>query len=346
MHPDDKAAPAASDSVHEPVSTDVGALTRALSEQYDEWRSTILSFRKALAGLERVCDAASSTFESKRTAETVALVERLAGAAERERADASADVTRVEEHKRRLETELQAERKRVKAMEDELESVRQARARAETALEEADRAHQRALGALQSQIDSARGETEAARAEIARLNKAIEAEKARRSRRLHAVQMVRRAVSLTDSDASAPYAADPEPPRASEARQPAADERAAEVFLAPPLKLISSKPGSDAEMESELAAYARQLFEQIQAIYKANVESGEDSTVIVDRLTANLRDAHTVFRRCLESSNAGNSKVFEGQLALWLDAEAQTAFGRHLSIAAYSYASSVRTEAS
>jgi hypothetical protein len=113
-------------------------------------------------------------------------------------------------------------------------------------------------------------------------------------------------------------------------------EASAEPAVNRPLKLI--KTGASAELERELTEYVKQLFEQIQSIYNSDLKSTDDSAMVVDRLTANLRHAHSVFSRRLESTNAGESRVFEEQLALLLDAQSQTSFGRHLAIAAYNYA--------
>src|SRR5262249_42232455 len=123
-------------------------------------------------------------------------------------------------------------------------------------------------------------------------------------------------------------------PAASKSKAAHADANA-EPAVNRPLKLI--KTGASAELERELTEYVKQLFEQIQSIYTSDLKSTDDSAMVVDRLTANLRHAHSVFSRRLESTNAGESRVFEEQLALLLDAQSQTSFGRHLAIAAYNY---------
>jgi hypothetical protein len=389
------------------ASTEIGAVTRELCGPYEEWRSTVLSFRKALAGLERLCDAASNALpddDSKRAAAAAALIDKLVATAaadtdavaqrirsdadalvqrtrleaealvqeaiaesealaertraeadtenlrvraeaeaiaERARADAHADVTR-------MQGELQAERDRLRAMDEDLQAVRRARAQAEAAIEEAARAHQTAVAALESQVQSARAELDAERAEVAQLQKNIEAEKVARTKLIDALQTVQRAVSFSDPSAPASEnaAAAAAVAVAAAAKAKAVVAETAEPAGNRPLKLISSKPQHSAEVERELTDYAKQLFEQIQSIYVSDSKATDDSATVVDRLTANLRHAHSVFARRLESSNLGESRVFEEQLALLLDTQSQTSFGRHLAIAAYSYAPGQRAEAS
>src|SRR5436309_1668414 len=115
MHADENAGGRAQASLKELASTEVAGLARELCGPYEEWRSTVLSFRKALAGLERLCDAASTALpedDSKRTASAAALVDKIVAAAtatadaavQRTRADADAAVERLRaEHAATLE---------------------------------------------------------------------------------------------------------------------------------------------------------------------------------------------------------------------------------------------------
>src|SRR6185436_7046262 len=187
--------------------------------------------------------------------------------------------------------------------------MRQARAQVEASLAEAQRAHQGAVAALESQL-----ETE--RAEVAQLQQSIEAEKVARTKLIDALQTVQRAVSFTEPGAAASdngaAAAAVAVAAAAAAKAKAAVAEAAEPSTNRPLKLI--KPQHSAEVERELTDYVKQLFEQIQSIYVSDSKSSEDSAMVVDRLTANLKHAHSVFARRLESSNLGESKVFGEQL--------------------------------
>jgi chromosome segregation ATPase len=250
---------------------------------------------------------------------------------------------RVEGLNRVLEAELQDERDRLKTIENDLESVQHARTQAERSLAEAELAHQGALGALTTQLQTVCAELAAERAEVAQLKNDIDAEKAARAKLVDALRTVQRAVSFGEAmPASRPSAEAAPAPAIAAPKSP--EESAEEASVARPLKLVSSK--APATEELELVEYLQNLFKQIQAIYNADLESGEDSPAVVDRLTANLRHAQNVFARRLQASNAGNPDLFEEQFALLLDAHGQTSFGRHLAVAAYSSASSVRAEAS
>ena len=414
MSSEQKAGQPAPAGLRELASTELTALTRELCGPYDEWRSTVLSFRKALAGLERLCEAASKALpedDSKANAAAAAIVARLAAAAEthteamvartredaeilaqltreeselilqrtredadalvqktradaealaqKTRAEAEADSLRaraeaeavaerarteakaVDDANRKLQGDLQTERDRAKALDHDLQDAKQGRTKAEAALEDAHAAQQKAVAALEKELQTARAELDHERAEVLQLRRNIEAEKVARGKLLEALQTVQRAVSL---DAPGPAAAAeavetaaaPAPAPAAAKSKAAHAEASAEPAAKSSLKLI--KTGASAELERELTEYVKQLFEQIQSIYNSDLKSTDDSAMVVDRLTANLRHAHSVFSRRLESTNAGESRVFEEQLALLLDAQSQTSFGRHLAIAAYNYA--------
>src|SRR5262249_14306601 len=168
------------------------------------------------------------------------------------------------------------------------------------------------------------------RAEIAQLKQTIENEKAQRVRLLEALQTVQRAVSM---DGPAPASAPA--PAAAEAKSDAP---------AKGLKLITSNKPPLSEIDRELVEYVQQLFEQLQSMHAADLKSVGDSSAVVDRLTANLRHAQSVFQRRMQSAGAGDSKLFEEQLAALLDAQSDTAFGRHLAIAAYDGGGKTKTK--
>jgi hypothetical protein len=239
------------DRFRELLAAEVAALVASLSEPRDECRSAILSIRNALAGLERVCDAAFTSVgeQPQPTAAAAALVERLAGALEHERKRARAELARVHAHNLRLEAELQATRDRLKTIESERAGI----------------------GGQRPQSDGGGTATS--------------------------------------------------------------------------LKLISRTVEGE-PIDPRLAEYAAHLFDHIQLIYKADIEALDDFSVIVERLAANLRHARVAFGRRLETCGGGDSSAFEAHLARLLEAEPQTAFGRHLAIAAYSCVAPARAEAS
>jgi hypothetical protein len=123
-----------------------------------------------------------------------------------------------------------------------------------------------------------------------------------------------------------------------------ADARAGTSSEAP-LQLMSGS-ADPAMLDERLVEYGAHLFQHIQSIYNADVDAMTDMSLIVERLVANLRHARAAFGRRLEACGGRDWSAFDRQLALLLDSEAQSAFGRHLAIAAYSYLPSVRAEAS
>jgi hypothetical protein len=109
------------------------------------------------------------------------------------------------------------------------------------------------------------------------------------------------------------------------------------------LKLVRAASAPAGAEQEELIEYVKQLFDQIEAIYRSDLGSATDTSDVVDRLTANLRYAHDVFARRVSSADGGDLALFEQQLAILLDARSETSFGRHLAIAAFNYAPSETT---
>jgi len=370
MHSESTSGDHGANGLRDRASAEVAAFAQQLASPYEEWRSTVQLFREALASLEHLCDAAGATLsrdEGKPQAAASALVDKLLAVAEadqreaiaRVRAEAQAETARFEEVVNQLRSDLDAERGRATSASEELERTREDRARDQAAAEDTRRtleATQRSLDESRAALHDAqqmqqsnqhaiasaeakRAEMESqlgdARAELEQLKQNLEAEKTARSRLLEALQTVQRAASFAEPSADAP------PAKASKgaAKAAASEDKADKAEpQSKKLKLIASKTSANAEIDRELTEYLKQLFEQIQAIYVSDVKASDDSATAVDRLTANLRHAHNVFTRRLESAGAGDPKLFDEQLAALLDAQAETPFGRHLAIAAYNYA--------
>src|SRR5262245_61597128 len=188
MQSDKKAGAPAASGLKDLASTELTALTRELCGPYDEWRSTVLSFRKALAGLERLCEAASKALpedDSKANAAAAAIVGRLAAAAEthteamvartREDAEILAQLTREESDQllqrtredaealvqtTRAEADALAQKTRAEAEADSLRARAEAEAVAERARSEAkaeigkiEEANRKLQGELQAERD-------------------------------------------------------------------------------------------------------------------------------------------------------------------------------------------------
>lgn len=354
MSADVKGGELGADGLRELVGSEVAGLSRELCAPYDEFRSTVQAFRNALAGLERLCDAAANTLpdtQAKASASAAGLVDRLVSSAiaeaeasvQRARAELQREKSRLEDNVAQLELDLEAEREKIKVVVGDLELTREEKARAESTVNELRASLQSEREAFESQKFAARAELELERAEIAQwkqtaeqLKGAVEAEKAQRVRLMEALQTVQRAVSM-GGDASAVAAPAPQ----------ADSHKAGADAPAKGLKLITSnKPAAPmSEADRELVEYLRQVFEQLQAMYQADLKTTDDSSAVVDRLTANLRHAQSVFSRRMQSAGASDSKIFEEQLAALLDAQSETSFGRHLAIAAYEIAGK-RAEAS
>jgi len=332
--------PAPRENGGDSLLAEIEALSREWAQRDDGSLSTILSLQDALAQLGRMCDAAAGALaenQTKRAADASRLA-RLVGAVEQERAEARDALTRALDENRRLDTDLRAEQDRAARIADDLETAENARA-------QADVTHASVLDALQSQVDSTRVELEAARVEVARLKEQVQEERTARHRLIDALQTVQRVVSGTEPLAPA-APAQSDLASADNRPEPTTRPGSGEEPVAPSLKLISRNPDAGTEADRELAAYAKHLLEQIHSIYSEDVNSGFDLTVVVDRLTANLRHAHAVFERRSESCGGLGSNRFEMQLAVAMAEHAESAFGHHLAIAAYSCAPSHRAEAS
>jgi hypothetical protein len=81
--------------------------------------------------------------------------------------------------------------------------------------------------------------------------------------------------------------------------------------------------------------HVKQMLDEIEAMYWADVESADRPAEVVERLTINLRYAWDLFTRRMASDGGSGAAAFEQQLSMLLDAKSTTSFGRHLSIAAH-----------
>jgi hypothetical protein len=83
--------------------------------------------------------------------------------------------------------------------------------------------------------------------------------------------------------------------------------------------------------------YARQLLDNIEAVYAADVASGLMPDDLVARLAANLTYGAEVFARRLGSAAVPGTSVFDEQLMIVLQTRGEVSFGRHLAVAAYGF---------
>ena len=83
--------------------------------------------------------------------------------------------------------------------------------------------------------------------------------------------------------------------------------------------------------------YARQLLDNIEAVYAADVASGLMPDDLVARLAENLTYGAEVFARRLGSAAVPGTSVFDEQLMIVLQTRGDVSFGRHLAVAAYGF---------
>ena len=225
---------------------------------------------------------------------------------------------------------------------------------AEAAREETERLLAEAASAHESQVRAMQTQLEGERAESARLRQQLDTEHVERVRLTSALDAIQRAVSSvetvrtpseppitvpwTDDHATASAYADSiaEPDKA--ANVPQGEASAPEPVIAPPvdrsLTLVKTRLSSFAEARDELVKYAKELLDQVETMYLADLESSRSSADVVNRLTDHLRYARTVFARRVNAADK-EPTLFDDQVVALLDAKATTPFGGHLAFSAY-----------
>jgi hypothetical protein len=347
--------------------------TALLKAEIERCRGTVRQafdgMKDALAGFERTCDQALGAGSAEASAALAGVVERMVAAAtaasvaaaHRARAEARVEVDELQAVVAKLHETQELDREQLKSLTDEFEQVsqklaaatgdlasvtarletassdlaaeRSGRAETEAALKDAEgrlhkadeerrgltAAHDTRVRALQSELESLRGE-------LARLQKQAEAERAERARLVAAIQQVvapgEIAAAITTPPAPPPPAAPPAPAVAS--APPAPSPSAAPQEMPPP-------PTSD----PELVIYVEHLLKTVEAMYAEDVAARRKPDDILNRLTDNLRSARNVFRNHVGASDPEELTLFDYQLTTILNTTEDTAFGRHLGIAAY-----------
>jgi hypothetical protein len=97
----------------------------------------------------------------------------------------------------------------------------------------------------------------------------------------------------------------------------------------------SEAQNAPVRLHFEPPEYARQLLDDIEAVYAADVASGLVADDLVDRLASNLTYGAEVFARRLEIASVPETSLFEQQLINVLNTNAETSFGRRLAVAAH-----------
>jgi hypothetical protein len=327
-------------------------------------RKTLASLKETITTLERSTDEAIGNSQSSQAGVT-ALADKLAAAAnaasnaaaQRARTEARVELEKVQatltavktdlektreqlqtantnlqaEQKARGEAEsaLKQERESLKAAGDKLLAEQRARAQADAALKEAEKAKQELTSTHEAQLKTLRTQVEGHHAEVAQLQQQIDAEKGERMRLVNAIR------GVVDPGEHAP----PAPPLkfVPKSKEPAPATPAASSKPATERKAESApaKTANQPEPEPELVAYVQHLFNTLEAMYSADVSAGRKSDDLLNRLTQNLRSARNVFRNHIGASEAADLTLFDQQLAELLGNPEESAFARHLGIAAY-----------
>ena len=319
-----------------------------LSGFHGQWRRTLETVKATLADLEQACESAIDAREAEVARLTDTLVESAAAeaatAAEQTREQARIEIgalqralaelqTRVET----LQSDLDAERESVKSINVQLETELAARGRAETERDEARAECQRQAAAARSQVEALRSESSARSAELSVARQELAAAIAERSKLMATFQTVQRALAQGTSvdiaaqtengggDASALAESRKLHPENGSARD--GSRPAASVLAEAQVALINAHP--------EAVEDVTRVLEQVEAIYHLDLNSGRSGMELVNSLTDSLRYARDVILARWKSEDCDAETLFANQVAVLLDVNAATSFGRHLSIAAY-----------
>jgi hypothetical protein len=360
----------ANHDVRDVAATAVSAcFTNELHRRHADWRRTLKGVKDALAGLDRTCEAAINTLtetEAEPAAAMSMLVDTLVAAAtanadaaaQRTRTEAQIEIADLQALVDRLQAELHAAREQVHTAREECDEAHRARGQAEVARDEAQGAYSHLRSTSESQLHGVQAALEAERAVSFRLHQQLEAEHAERARFIAALQTVRQAVSFAEPVGPAPDLPRPLTPRHAVPDRPPADREPAPepepteahppvttsdtpdpaAATAPPvnrtLTLVSHAPIAGAEAHVEPVMYLEHLFEEIEVMYWADLESASSAVDVANGLAANLGYARDMFKRRLASAGVADPMLFERQFTMLLDTKSASSFGCQLAIAA------------
>ncbi len=184
---------------------------------------------------------------------------------------------------------------------------------------EAEAAALRARLEAQVEIAALREELEASRTECSDLARQLDVEKANRPRLMAAVQAIPN-VTPFPAVASAVEALDH---AGAPSREPSA------------VAMPSAAQRVTGGLHFDPSDYARQLLDNIEAVYAADVASGLMPGDLVARLAGNLAYGAEVFARRLGSAAVEGTTAFDEQVTIVLQTRGDVSFGRHLAVAAY-----------
>ena len=313
-----------------------------LDRYRDAWRNTFDSVKGTLAELERACDAAVGKNPVQATAALSSIIERLVAAAttateaaaQRARAESRAEVANVEHTLSQVEAELKRSRDELESQRDELRAVVDSLAKEQTANARAEAALQEAHNLQRQTVVSYEGQLQSLRTELAGIQQQIEGERAARTKLVNAIRQVvdvdlsglsgvKASVSLEQPEFK-PEASKPESLSSSKPTQPAQVDDS-----------VEGDP-SKAPPDPALVTYVQHLLDTAEGMYNADAASRRSTADLLDRLTDHLRSARVLFlQRTGITSDRREPTLFDQLLTHRLNTSADTAFGRHLGIAAH-----------
>jgi len=333
-----------------------------LAGWHKEWRRTLESMKATLADLERSCESAIDA----RDGEVAGLIETLVAsaradataAAEQTREQAQIEITRLEQALSDLESragalksDLATERATVKTLEEQLETDRNtletlkgqlatdgaARVRAEGERDEARRECERQSSAAELQVHGLRSENDALKNELTVLRHQLEEALAETSKTTATLQVIQQALAQ-----GMPVNMGVQNDKRSSNTASAADARSesgAEIVSVQPSpvapSVVPDPQAAIAAAHPEVIEDIKRVFEQVESIYTLDLNAGRTGTELVDSLTGSLRYARDLIVARWSRDGFDAAGLFEYHMALLLDTNVATSFGRHLSISAY-----------
>jgi DNA repair exonuclease SbcCD ATPase subunit len=320
-------------------------------------QAAVTAFAEKVAA---AANAASNAAAERARSEVRAQLEKVQASLDAVRSDlektreqlqaSTANLQAEQKSRQQAESDLKRERESLKAMGDKLQAEQAARTQADAALKDAEKARQEAekkrqeaeksrqdvVASHDAEIKALRAELEAQQSEVARVRQQLEAEKAERARLVSAIRGV---VDPGESAAAAPQPKPAKPKEAAPAAPAATSKPAAERKSESPQGKTAGEPAA----EPELVAYVQHLFNTLEAMYSADVSAGRKSDDLLNRLTQNLRSARNVFRNHIGAPEGADLTLFDHQLSELLGNPEESAFARHLGIAAYECSKAERT---
>ena len=324
-------------------------ITDELSGWHGEWRRTLETMKATLADLGQACESAIDAREAEVAGLVDTLVESARAeattAAEQTREQAQIEITRLQQSLAEVQTradtlqsDLDAERDSVKTLREQLEMDGAARVRAEAERDEARRECQQQMSAAELQARGLRSESDGLRGELKIARQQLDEAVAETSKATATLQLIQRAlaqgmpvnVAVQNETRSGDGAA-------------LAESRPCELraenssVLQPPA--IGASPVADPQValaaaHPDVVEDIKRVLEQVESIYNLDLNAGRVGTELVDSLTGSLRYARDLIVARWSRDGCDAAALFEYQMAVLLDLNVATSFGRHLSISA------------